>query len=485
LQRNGATKPVKEVQRPGAYEVMITSAQIEARAETLKQAVAGFMPLIRAIVAGGDDRALTQRNAAVAFLVRCTSAFLLYVTQIAMARWMGSAEYGIYVFVWTCVLMAGALSHLGLALGIIRHIPVHREAGEHDHLRGLVDGGRAFALAAGTVVAIAGIVGLWLFEPYVSSSYGLAAYLGLVCIPLYALTEVQDGIGRGNGWMSAALVPPYVLRPMLLLVFMGIAYLAGWPMVATTAAKAAIAATWATGLIQAVWINRAMSATYGRGNRAYAPRAWMTSSLPLLAISGCEILLQNTDIVVLSRFMTSTDVGIYFAAGKTMSLIMFVHYAVGSAMANRFASFSARGDTQGLRDAVRDAVNWTFWPSLAAAVVILALGKPLLALFGPQFVTGYPVMAILVFGFLARSAMGPAEFLLHMQGEQRLCAVVMLSSAAVNILLNLILVPRYGIIGAATATAIALTMAAVLNAAVARWRLGVDVAIWHNVSGGS
>lgn len=471
------------MRRPGANEDMMTAAQIEARAETVKQAVAQIVPAVRAIAAGGNDRTLTQRNAAVAFFVRCASAFLLYVTQIAMARWMGSAEYGVYVFVWTCVLMAGALSHLGLGLGIIRLIPMHRQAGEHDLLRGLVDGGRLFALAAGAIVAAAGMTGLWLLEPYVSSSYRLAACLALVCIPLYALTDVQDGIGRGNGWMQAALIPPYVLRPALLLAVMALAHAAGQPMVATTAAMAAIAATWGTGMIQAVWINRAMARAYGRGSRAYAPRAWMSSSLPLLAISGCEILLQNTDIVVLSRFMTPADVGIYFAAGKTMSLIMFVHYAVGSAMANRFASYSALGDAEGLRAAVRDAVNWTFWPSLAAAIAILALGQPLLSLFGPQFVSGYPVMAVLVFGFLARSAMGPAEFLLNMQGEQRLCAVVMLASAAANILLNLILVPRYGIAGAATATAIALTMAALLNAAVARWRLGVDVAIWHNLPG--
>ena len=209
----------------------------------------------------------------------------------------------------------------------------------------------------------------------------------------------------------------------------------------------------------------------------------MASSVPLLAISGCEILLQNTDIVVLSRFMTPTDVAIYFAAGKTMSLIMFVHYAVGSAMANRFASYKALGDDAGLRLCVRDAVNWTFWPSLAVAVVILALGKPLLSLFGAQFVHGYPVMAILVAGFLARSAMGPAEFLLNMQGEQKLCAAVMLFAAALNIGANIILVPRFGITGAASATAAALMTAAFLNAAVARWRLGVNVAIWSNLPG--
>ena len=71
-------------------------------------------------------------------------------------------------------------------------------------------------------------------------------------------------------------------------------------------------------------------------------------------------------------------------------------------------------------------MHWTFWPSLAAAVLLLALGMPLLWLFGPQFVEGYPVMLILVVGFLFRSSMGPAEFLLeHAGGAVKMCAAVL------------------------------------------------------------
>jgi O-antigen/teichoic acid export membrane protein len=436
---------------------------------------------VHEMVDGATERAQSQRNAVIAFLVRCTSAAVLYLSQIVLARWMGSNEYGIYVFVWTCVLLLGGLSHLGLNLGIIRLIPVYRESGETEKLRGLMNGGRIFALFMGTWVALVGTAGLSLFDQHLSNAYLLAGYLALVCVPLYALTDVQDGIGRGNGWMRTALIPPYILRPLLILFGMIAAHAWGLPMVATTAAKAAIFATWATGMLQAVIINRQISQTYGPGAQAYAPNLWLLSSLPLLAISGCEILLQNTDILVLSRLMSPTDVAIYFAAGKTMSLIMFVHYAVGSAVANRYASLHERGDHDGLRACVREAVNWTFWPSLAAALVILAIGEPVLSLFGPQFVSGYPVMVILVVGFLTRSAMGPAEFLLNMLGEQKRCAAVMLFAACLNIVLNFTLIPLYGINGAAIATAASLMTAAFLNAAVARHRLGINVAIWSNL----
>ena len=369
---------------------------------------------LRSFYRSESDRTRTGRDAVFAFLVRCLSAALLYASQVALARWMGSVEYGIYITLWTCVLLVGGLSHLGLNLGIIRLVAVSRAAGDAARLRGLIDGARLPALLNGTLAALLCAGALWLFGAPSGFGGAATATLMLCSVPFFALSDVQDGIGRGNNWIGTALLPPYVLRPTLLLVFMALAWSVAAPMVAHTAVMSAVAAAAVAALIQAVAVNRQVRVRLGSGQRIYEPRVWLASSLPLLAISGCEILLMNTDVLVLSQATVPASVAVYFAAGKTMSLIMFIHYAVGSAFASRFASLKALGDEAGLHAAVREAVRWTFWPSLAAAILILALGRPLLSLFGPGFVAGYPVMAILVFGFLARASMGPSEFLLNM-----------------------------------------------------------------------
>ncbi len=428
-----------------------------------------------------DDRTRVQRDALLAFAVRVASAAILYISQVVLARWMGSHEYGIYVFVWTWILVLGGLSGLGLGGGSIRLMAEYQEKGERALALGLARGGRAMAFLAGTLVAAAGIAGLWLLGGYVDSHYVLPAYLALVCIPLYAVEHVQDGIGRGRGWMAIALIPPYVLRPLLLLMTMAVAHEAGLPMNATTAAAAAITAVWMAAMVQVLCINRRLDKEVGKVKRRYEFRKWLAVSLPLVAAYACELIIQNADILVISQVMTPTDVGIYFAAAKTMSLILFVHYAVGSAVAARFSALNARGDTLALKAFVSDAANWTFWPSLAGAAFILAAGQPLLALFGPEFLAGYPVMFILVLGFLFRSAVGPAEILLNMLGEQRISAVLMAVTAALNVALNVMLVPRFGLNGAAAASALALVASALMNYVVARRRLGLDVAIWHNL----
>ncbi|MCK9911381.1 hypothetical protein MXD81_19675, partial [Microbacteriaceae bacterium K1510] len=92
---------------------------------------------------------------------------------------------------------------------------------------------------------------LYTFKPF-DDAFMLPAYLSLLCIPFYSLSWVQDGIGKAFAWMSLSMVPPYVLRPALLLIAMTIAMASGMPMLATTAAVAAVIATWGSSIVQAV-----------------------------------------------------------------------------------------------------------------------------------------------------------------------------------------------------------------------------------------
>ncbi|MCZ7643303.1 MAG: hypothetical protein M5U33_12310 [Pseudorhodoplanes sp.] len=225
-------------------------------------------------------------------------------------------------------------------------------------------------------------------------------------------------------WAALALLPPYILRPLAVIALMGGAWLAGLPADAVIAIAIAAIALWLTALGQTLLLNRRLRRIVEPGERRYAAKDWVAVSVPMFAIDGLYCLLMYIDVLMLKAFVTPEDIGIYYAASKTLSLIVFVHFAVTSATAHRFSEYHVGGDRERLRAFLRDAVRWTFWPSLAAAMAFLALGWPLLSLFGKTFVSGYPLMFIFAVGLLARAAIGPAgRFPRHARraARMRLC----------------------------------------------------------------
>ena len=429
-------------------------------------------------LSSGHERGRVRIAALMAFAIRVASAAIAYLTQVMLARWMGSFEYGIFVYVWVWVLILGGMAPLGTSVTMIRFLPEHRERREFALLRGLLLQSRLVTFGISTALMLCGLLGLRVFHGSLDAHYIVPAYLALFCLPLYALTDNLDGIGRANSWIATALLPPYVIRPLIILGTMAAAYASGLPMDAQTATGCAVIATWATGLVQLVLIERRLRDTIDAGPRSYATGLWFRAALPIFLISMCELILQNADVVVLMRYVTSSEVGVYYAALKTISLIAFVHYAVGSAVAGQLAALNARGDRRGLEEAIRDAARWTFWPSLLAAVALLAGGKLFLSLFGPEFETGYPAMFVLVVGLLVRASMGPAEFVLRMLGAQQYCAAIFVASAAADVALNFVLIPRYGMLGAAAATSLSLATAAIAFYVVGRMVLGLHISIW-------
>jgi len=431
---------------------------------------------------GGSDESVAGRNAIFAFLIRVASAGLAYGSQIILARWMGAYEYGIFAYVWVCLLMLGGLSTLGLNTALIRFIPEYTEKLDFAHLRGIIFQSRLITLVTATALMCVSFAFLLAFKDHVESYKFLPAILVLICLPAYALTDLHDSMARGYSWMNLALIPPFLLRPLLILAAMTAAYLWGMPMTAVTAICAAIIATWLTSLIQIIFLAPRLSKEIPQGDQKKQTKFWLATAFPILLMESFVLFLQNTDVLVLSYYHPPTDIAIYYAALKTINLITFVHFAVSNAVANRFSAYEARGDRKQLEVMMRSAVKWTFWPSLGAAVILLLMGKPLLWLFGPDFTQAYPVMFILAAGLVIKSMFGPAEYLLNMLGEQKLCASVLFLTAMINIFLNIALIPAYGLVGAATATSLSLTIAAVLFFLAIKVRLKINIFAFSNGS---
>ena len=425
---------------------------------------------------GHDSQA--QRTAGGAFLIRMAGAAFAYLLQVALARWMGTSEFGVYVYVWTWALLIGGIADAGLAIAAQRFVPEYAERALPALLRGFLVGSRAIAFALAFALALIGALAVRFAEPWLDQATIIPLYLACLCLPAYALAAVQDGVARCFNWIYLGLAPAYIIRPLLLIALMLAAYRLGFASDAATAIGAAVLSFWLVAAVQAVLLSRRLAGTVAPGARAYDARLWLTAAVPVVAVSGFYMLLSYVDILVLQHLRSSQEVALYHAAAKTLTLVTFVYFAVAAATAHRFSAYHAAGERARLEEFIARAVRWTFWPSLGISAVVLALGKPFLWLFGPDFVAAYPLMFVLAGGLLARAALGPAERLLTMLNEQRACALVYASAFAFNLGACVALVPRYGGMGAAIATSLALMLESVLLFQVAKRRLGLNVFVF-------
>jgi len=435
----------------------------------------GMLARLKAMLGGSTEASVTRRLAATIFIIRVVSAVMAYGAQILLARWMSTSDYGVYVYVWTWVLLLGSMMDFGISASAQKLIPEYRTRGQHALLRGFLSGSRWLTLAVSAIASLmlAGLVRL--LSPWIEAAAIVPLYVGCATLPAFVVANTQDGIARSHDWMRLGLMPQFIVRQTLIIGFTAGAFALGFNLGATVAMLASFAAVWLAMLGQMMVLNRRLARHVEPGEKAYDVRGWLAVSLPILLVESFYLLLSYTDVLVLQQFRSSEEVGIYFAVVKTLALVSFIHYAMSATTAHRFAEYNAQGDKGRLSAYVAHAIQWTFWPSLAATLVLLAFGKPLLWLFGPQFVIGYDIMFIAAIGLVVRSAIGPVERLLNMLGHQHICALAYALAFAMNLVLCVALVPHFGGHGAAAATSISLAFETVLLFAIVRRRLGLHV----------
>lgn len=423
--------------------------------------------------AEGGTLAGAQRSALVVFGIRIAGAALAYGTQVLLARLMGTAGYGVFATVWVWIAILGHASLWGLSQSACRFVPHHTARGETDLVRGFLAGGAAMTLVSAMALAGAGGFVLWLGQERIAEAYVAPFAIALLVLPLFALQDYVEGVARGFNWTGLAIAPAYILRQGLIAAGMILAVFLGAPAEPAVAIACTLIATAFAVVVQTALLVARLRRVLPRGPRDYRVRQWMSATLPIafvdLTISGFNFI----DVLLLGLFAPPEAVGIYFAATRVFQFVVFAQYAASAATAQRFAEAWARSDHATLRALVRTTTRLTSLATLVLGAGLLVSAPVLLALFGPGFSASFNLLVVLVCGALVQSAFGPAEDLLNMLGAERLCALVSLGALALAVVLNLVLIPWLGVVGAATAMALAGAARGFALSLAARVRLGL------------
>lgn len=391
------------------------------------------------------------RGVLVSISVRIAAAFVGLGLQILLARLMALEDYGIYVILWTWVSVVGQIGVLGFYDSAARFIPRYGRRESHDHLAGYLATGFRAVITGSGLLAAAALVFLFVLPGFVDPAFLLPLGVLALGFPILSLETYLTGIARGFGWYALSTIPGYILRPALIMLGVGMASAAGLPLDAVTVVAIVVFASIIVLLVQALLLRARLPKRERPTTNRERRRFWLLASVLMMPAMTAEELFVWIDVLILGFLVAPEQASLYFAAQRSLSLAAFVQYGFMLVAARGFSLSLASADRAGLQARITRSTNATFWLTIPSVALTLVAGYPLLHLFGPAFVAAYPCLALLGLAYVIRGATGQAAELLVVQGRYRLSLLIVSISVATCILLMLLLVPLWGINGAAAA----------------------------------
>jgi O-antigen/teichoic acid export membrane protein len=396
------------------------------------------------------------RGTGSALIIQMGGTGIGYVGQVLLARWIGAEAFGSYTFIVIWAQSFALLALMGFDVGVLRFIPEYFFDRDMAHLRGILRWSRLLSVGMGVVLAGASIlIGLAL-APVPAER--LAFLIGSLLIPVAALSEIQTQIIRSKQKIALAYTPQYIVQPLIFLT--GAALLIG-TLGALTASSAllVLGVSYLAAIVVQAWVvRREYLASMNRVSVGYEIPKWISVSLPLLMTNLFSILLLRMDTLMVGFLLDIRQVGIYGAAYKTAAIVSFSLAATNAIVAPLIASYYARRDMQGLQETVRLAAIGGFAMALGLGGLVLGTSGLLLGAFGEEFLQARSTLGILIIGQLVNVGAGPVVLLLTLTGHERETMHVQGWCAGVNLLLCLLLIPAWGITGAALTSVISMSL---------------------------
>lgn len=422
-------------------------------------------------------RALLFRNGIGSFALRAANAAAAASLTVLLARYLGPSGYGIYTYALALVILLNVPTQGGLPILIVRETAAALARSQADLVHRLWRWATLLTLGLAAAVAIVAIPIARAFRDHFSAIALNSFLLALLLVPLIVLGNLCGAALRGSHRVLLGQLPEYLLRPAALLLAV-VVFL--WLDADGLRADIAVALhTLAAALallisIPLVWRVRPTRPSAVALTHESQPQ-WLRSMLPLTLLSAMQVILQYTDLVMIGFFLSSETVGLYRVASQASLCVGFGLLAVNLIVAPQFASYYAKGDRVGLQQFTTQSARLVLMLTVPVTVLFLLVAEPIVTLvFGEAYGGGGTALAILAMGQLANAAFGSVVFLLNMTGHERDTVKGLFIAVIANALLNLGLIPPFGIHGAAAATAVTLLLWNVLLWRAVRRRLGID-----------
>jgi O-antigen/teichoic acid export membrane protein len=429
------------------------------------------------------------RGSSLMLVGRALSMAVTFGIQVLIVHHLSKANYGAFAYALSFVTLGQTLATFGLDRAITRFVPIYHERKDYDRMFGTM------LMVLSTVVSLGLLVVLaaYAFQGLISQSLlgdqeankQLVLALLLVLIgmaPMEALDDLIEGLTAIFASPRSIFFRKYILAPGLklsvvaLLIASGsdVFFLAGGYLFAS-----ALGVTVYITVLVRVLRKQRFFQHFNLKTLNFPAREVFAFTIPLLTSDLVFVLMSSSDAVLLEHFRNTTEVAAFRVVQPAAVLNQFVLQSFTLLFTPIASRLFARGDREGINGLYWQTAIWVAVLSFPIFALTFSMARPLtVMLYGERYIDSAVILMLLAFGYYFNAALGFNGLTLKVYGKLKYIVGINILAAVVNVAINLLLIPRFGALGAACGTCGTMIFHNILKQGGLRLGTGINLFAW-------
>ena len=409
------------------------------------------------------------KGSSIAFVLRIVGIIAGYIFTLLITRGYGAEAMGVFALSFTLLQISSVIGRLGMDTALLRFVAEYSSQGKWEIVKDIYKKAIKLVLPFSIIIAVF----VFFLSPYIAEfvfrkphlePYFKIVSIGIVpFVLLFIHTESLRGLKKIKEYMLLQQAGIFILASVIL-SFLTLLVTNNKPSyINQIPISTYIFSVFVVSVIAFILWKRQITAkrsfsgdqqTRRLTKKMLSYSTILSVSIPMLFSSSLALIMGWTDTIMLGMFRTEEEVGIYNVALRVSMITSLSLMAINTIAAPKFAEFWGKKDLEGLAKVAQQSTKLIFWTSFPILLLFLLFPKPILGIFGEEFKAGAIALMILTIGQFVNAASGSVGYILQMTGNQVYYQNVILIGNIINILMNFVLIPIYGITGAAIASAV-------------------------------
>ncbi len=384
-----------------------------------------------------------------------------YINSVIITRTIGAELYGLFFLGNIIALIGSMIARLGLDYAILRFVALFKGKDQEIRIFKTVKSALLIsAIASAAVVIVSVILSPFMAHTIFRKPQLITVILFLaIGIPFTNIIAMVVNLFLGLKEVKYKVLIENLLLPLIKLISIILFFQCGMRLSGVVYAN--VLSSFVVAVFCLVLINHRFPQIRKSG---YADKKPLLSfSLPILGETILNYIISWIDILILGYFSTSTDVGILGIIYRISIVLVFVQYSFNAIFSPMISELHGTNKLKELEQLFKLQTRWAFSLTLPFLILLIMFPEHIMKIFGDTFVNGALALVIISIGRFFDTVVGASGLMIMMIGKPKINTINSLIILVIKIILNIIMIPKYGLIGAAISAALSVALLDILR----------------------